>query len=194
MQGVLSELLGLDVKHEYTPHCHAEAMRDLNNNDTYSEETNRDLDMKVLKIRRVEGDYVDVGQGFMKSYIYRFIDEFDDMDCIHLFRDPKEVMESWKSRKPSQQEKWHLKSHWKKNLTRTNHILPEYENWEWECGEIAARFKHYKPYFRRTFEFDFRDLNDPSRWRELFSEFDIEYKAFDSVPDVFRNESESKLN
>ena len=178
MQNVFTELTGIDAKHEYMPHCIGKIMEDLNNNDIYSDETERDISEKVKKIRKINGCYIDTGQAFMKSYIYRLIDEFDDMYCIHLFRNPKDVVESWKSRKPSQQEKWHLKSHWDKNILRTDNVIPVYENWEWECGEIKARVEYYQPYFTGQFDFDFNDLNDPTRWGELFDELDIPSKKF----------------
>ena len=50
MQNVFTELTGIDAKHEYMPHCIGKIMEDLNNNDIYSDETER---ATLIQVRRL---------------------------------------------------------------------------------------------------------------------------------------------
>jgi len=160
--------------HEYRPHCIGKTMENINNSDVYTKETEEELSKKIREVnKRVsDGVYCETSQAFIKSYAPRILDEFKDVYCIYLFREPAEVAKSWKSRKVSHNKLWHLRSHWKKNILKTGK-LPLHKNILWECEEVKERYFHLKPQFKKSFEFDFKDINNPQEWSRLFKYFKI---------------------
>ncbi len=192
MSEVIKALTIIPSTCEFKPHCLGEVMEEINNLDEfdYSDETVKQLEGKIKEIRhRTKDDvYFESGSSFIRSYVERVLEEFNDACCVYLPRDPVDTRTAWYTRKANQQDIWHLKSHWKKNLFRTNNILDKHENFLWEWFEIRQRYYHYKPRFKKTFEFDFRDIESPKRWKEFFTYFGIEYKDFEEMPDVYKNE------
>lgn len=192
MSEVIKVLATIPSICEYIPHCLGEVMNEVNNLDefNYSAETTKQLEEKIAKIRQKtkDGIYFESGSSFIRSYVERVLEEFNDVCCIYLPRDPVDTRTAWYTRKLYQQDIWHLKSHWKKNLLRTNNILDKHENFLWEWFEIRQRYYHYKPRFKKTFEFDFRDIESPKRWKEFFTHFGVTHEDFDEMPDVFKNE------
>ena len=188
---VIKSLTSIPSFNEYRPHCLGNVMNEINNLDefNYLDETVKQLEGKMAEIRHrtEDGVYFESGSSFIRSYVERVLEEFDDACCVYLPRDPVDTRAAWYTRKAHQQEIWHLKSHWKKNLLRTNNILGKHENFLWEWFEIRQRYYHYKPRFKKTFEFDFRDIESPKRWKEFFTHFGIEHDDFNEMPDVDKN-------
>lgn len=189
MSEVIKALTAIPSFYEYVPHCIGKVMEEVNNL-VLSKETEEELDKKISCIKKLtqDGIYFESGSSFIRSYVDRVLDEFDDASIVYLFRDPVDTRTAWYTRKEHQQDIWHLKSHWKKNLLGTNNILDKHENFLWEWFEIRQRYYHYKDAFNKHFEFDFRDIENPEKWKEFFAHFGIAYKDFNEMPDVYKNE------
>ena len=162
---------------------------------------NRIIDELYDKISQIKndsrnGNYFESNQMFIKSFKDAVFRTLDDVYVIYLYRNPIEVTMSYYKKKQSQEKQWnnwHLQSHWKNNILRTSEPLSFYENCYWECMEIRERFLKLKyndmPWHsNKTFEFDFRKLNDIREWKKLFRQFGIKHKPFDRLPIVSKNE------
>lgn len=178
--------------HEPVPFCIGDTVKEVNTYvDSYSEDVNSEIanKLKQIEIDSIDGDYMESNQMFIKSYVDVVLENFDDVYCIYLYRDPLDTMLSWwKKIHNDLKTDWFLQSHWKKNILRTNKELFFFENARWQCHEVEKRFLKYKQKFTKTYVLDFEKLNDSLEWRRLFKHFRINHKDFRELPKVRQNE------
>lgn len=196
MSEVFRKLTAFPSFHEPMPRGDGETLRYVNNDLwPFSRQVEQELTNKVKQIRSdsQDGNYFESSQMFIKSFKDIVWFNFDDVYVIYLYRNPIEVTMSYYKKKLSQEKQWnnwHLQSHWKNNILKTRGKLSFYENCYWECMEIRERFLriYWELPKEKTFEFDFRKLNDVSEWKKLFKQFGIKHKPFDRLPLVSKNE------
>lgn len=181
--------------HEPMPRCDGETLRAANNKEELSEYVMDEFSAKRVQIGRDSrgGNYFESSQMFIKSFDEVAFNFFDDVYVIYLYRNPIQVALSW-CRKMATQEppynSWHLQSHWDNNILKTRGKLSYYQNCLWECLEIRERFLrlYWDMPQNRTFEFDFKKLNNVNEWKKLFDQFGIKHKPFKKLPDVNKND------
>jgi len=206
MYKVLNALTDLTVFHEPRPKFKTSRLCARINNDIGA--TDEEFEAACLeKITQIErdtdesGNYVETSHYFIKSYVDLILDNFDDVYCIYLHRNPIEVLGSWTLMVAKQLHtslEPHLEPHYKKNLLRIpDGGLDVYSTILWNWFEVHARFLHYKDRFVKTFDFDFKNINDTDTWKKMLDHFEIElkpeYANMTSLPDVFKYTSRTPL-
>lgn len=191
MASVFSLLTKIPSYHEMAPYCIGETSKDVNNNEVISENTRFVFRQKMAKIEHYsrDGNYFEANNMFIKSFIWPVMAHFDDVYCIYLHRNPMDTFLSHADRGWKFGYDWILQSHWKRNLLRTIEPLDYYENIMWNWFEVRKRFFHWKDDFVKTYDFDFRKLNDLEEYYKLFEHFGIHYKKIDRLPGFERNEN-----
>ncbi len=194
MSEVFRRLTAFPSFHEPKPRGEGETLKAVNNTGKLSNYVMDELFAKRIQIENDsrDGNYFESSQMFIKSFQEVVFNFFDDVYVIYLWRNPIEVTMSYYKKKLSQKKQWdnwHLLSHWNNNILKTRGELSFYENCYWECMEIRERFLrlYWDMPRHRTFEFDFRKLNDVSEWKKLFRQFGIKHKPFDRLPTVSKN-------
>ncbi len=194
MSEIFRKLTAFPSFHEPMPRCDGETLRAANNKEELSEYVMDEFSAKRVQIGRDsrDGNYFESSQMFIKSFDEVAFNFFDDVYVIYLYRNPIEVALSWCKKRSTQEppyNSWHLQSHWDNNILKTRGKLSYYQNCLWECLEIRERFLrlYWDMPPSRTFEFDFKKLNNVREWKELFRQFEIKHKSFDTLPKVAKN-------
>lgn len=176
--------------HESVPYCIGQTNYEVNNN-CISGDTQYILDEKVRRIRQSlshEGCYFEANNMFIKSFVWTVMDNFEDVYCIYLHRNPMDVFFSFGARNWRRGYDWLLKSDWKRNVLKPG-TLTYYENLMWMWYEVKARFEYFKPRFQKTWDFNFKDINDIEEYYKMFDHFGVLHKKIDSIPDDLKKNS-----
>ena len=191
MTSVFSLLTDIPSFHEMAPYCIGETSKDVNNNEVISENTRSIFRQKIAKIKHYskDGDYFEANNMFIKSFIWPVMANFDDVYCIYLHRNPMDTFLSHADRGWKFGYDWLLQSHWGKNQLKTQEAMLYYENIMWNWFEVRERFFRWKNQFIKTYDFDFRNLNNLEEYYKLFEHFGITYKKADKLPEFDRNEN-----
>ncbi|GAG82788.1 unnamed protein product, partial [marine sediment metagenome] len=107
--------------HESIPYCIGQTSYEVNN-DCVSRDTQYILDEKVRRIKRDSsppGDYFEANNMFIKSMVWTVLDNFDDVHCIYLHRNPMDVFFSLAARNWKRGWDWVLQPGWKLNRLKT---------------------------------------------------------------------------
>ena len=83
------------------------------------------------------------------------------------------------------QSRVHLKQRF--HILQTEKKLGFYENCLWQWFEVRERYYSLKPKFKKTYEFDFRKINDLDEWYKLFRHFRIKARKVDRFPSLKKN-------
>jgi hypothetical protein len=187
---VFRSLTGIPSFHEIQPYCIGKVCEEINNHVRLSKSTKQFLHEKVAQVKNYSkaGNYMESSSMFIKSYAELMLDSFDDVYCIYLYRNPLEVLQSWANKCEQKELDWFLQSHWPKNIFSTEKKLPFYENVLWQCFEVRERYYSLKYRFKKTYELDFRDLNNLLIWKKIFKHFGIKAKKVDRLPRLKKNE------
>lgn len=199
MTKIFALLTDIPSYHELAPYCIGETSKDVNNNEIISENTQLIFRQKMAKIKHYSKDdnYFESNNMFIKSFIWPVMANFDDIYCIYLHRNPMDTFFSHADRGWKFGYDWILQSHWKRNLLRTKEPLLYYENTMWNWFEVRERFFHWKDRFIKTYDFDFRKLNELEEYYKLFEHFEIPYKKIERLPDFDKsiyNRPEERLD
>jgi len=82
---------------------------------------------------------------------------------------------------------WFLQPHWKANILRREGDFSFMDIVEWNMDEVEARFEYYKPRFVKTWDFDFKNINNLKEYYRMFYHFEIEYKKVKTIPKLDKN-------
>ncbi len=178
--------------HEPKPFCVGPMLEEVNNKEwmNFSDETNNVLYEKIDQIKRdsdSEGNYFESSQMFIKSYWTDVLAAFGQISVIYIERNPIDVLLSYHLKCPWQQSMWFMESHWENVLLKTTEEQSFLENILWEWYEIKERWNEYKKLFDKTYELDFKKLNDMGEWKKLFSHFGIEHRVLDNPGHLKKN-------
>jgi len=177
--------------HEQKPKCINLVNQEMNNvpQEEWSPETREALELKIRNIRKAmdpSGNYMDSSHMFIKSYGPYILDEFEDIRVIYLWRDMPSLLASYSYR--AKREVWpldfQLRPEWKNNILRIEggNSIGFYPTVAFNYFEVMARFKAWSHRFTKTYEFPFRDLNNPERWRDMFERLEIEHAPVNQIP------------
>jgi len=178
--------------HEQIPYCIGQTSYELNNMIDPSDTTKRVVAEKIRRIKKdssPEGHYFEASNMFIKSFIYPVMEEFNDVYCIYLHRNPFDTFVSHAERGWKLGYDWLLQPHWNFNQIRLAKGLSYYEVIMWNWFEVRERFVHWQHKFVDTYDFDFKDLNNLLKYEEMFTQFGIKHKKIDNIPDFSRNEN-----
>lgn len=180
--------------HEPMPWCIGKTLEQVNtqNGHGLDAEVAKELDRKVAEVRKceVEGRYFESNQMFIKVYAERILDEFTNVGCLYLWRNPVEVLLSHHKKCSEQEDDWILQGHWTKNLLRTERPMSFYENVLWQWFEVRERFLKLRRRFRKTYVMDFTRLNDVNEWDRVFAHFGVTRRPGSQLPSLKRNNIE----
>lgn len=192
MSEIFQKLTSIPSFHEPQPWCAGQTLEEVNNSIGFlSYKTIEELNEKITQVKADtrDGWYFESNQIFIKSYIRPMLENFaGEIGCIYLHRNPIETIISYQKKNPRRDGAWKLRSHWKKNILRTEEILSFHENNLWQCLEIRERFLKYRQRFTKVFDFDFKDLNKAHVWKLLFNQFGIQHMPFTEIPMAGKNE------
>jgi len=187
---VFRTLTNIPSFHEPEPFCNGKVMEEVNTKVRYSKETKRILCEKIAQIEKdsKRGHYMESSQVFIKSYAELALESFDKVYCIYLYRNPIATLLSYvaKNRLSGASWDWTLQSQWAKNILQTEQKLDFPTTCFWQCLEVQERYYSLKKEFKKTYEFPFRDINDPVAWKKLFKHFRIKTKEFYELPEKLR--------
>lgn len=178
---VFRSLTGVPSFHEPYPWCVDKTLEEVNGVEPYSKETGLELAAKIEQIRECSyGDwYFESNQMFIKSYAYQVLHNFKEIGVLYIERNPVDIVLSYTKKSRNYGSGWFLRSNWKANMLRIDCKLPFYDNILWQWFEIKERYNWLKKYCAKTYELDFKNINDPEEWKRIFKCFGVEYKKFD---------------
>ncbi len=187
---IMRKLTCVPSFHEPQPWCVDDTLREVNDlpGAKHSAATTAELEEKWSQVQRdaMDGWYFESNQMFIKSYMQLFA--LDDIGVIYLWRNPMDVLLSYAKKCQRREAGWFLQSHWRFNHLRTTEPLSFYENVLWQWYEVRERYMRAREHFGKTYELDFRRLNEPEDWKKLFKHFGIPHRDFTHLPNVKRNE------
>jgi len=191
MASVFDLLTQIPSYHEMPPYCIGATSKEINNTLEISDSTRHIFNIKLDKIDHYskDGNYFEANNMFIKSLVVPILTRFDDVYCIYLHRNPMDTFLSHAERGWKFGYDWLLQSHWKKNRLRTKEPMLYYENIMWNWFEVRERFYHWRSRFVKTYDFDFKNLNNLEEYYKLFDHFDIAYKKVNALPSFDRNEN-----
>ena len=178
-------LTNIPSYHESVPYCIGQTSYEVNNS-CRSEQTQHVLDEKIRRIKRdssPEGNYFESNNMFIKSLAWTIADSFDDVCCIYLHRNPMDYFFSMAARNWKRGWDWILQPSWKMNILRTCKPTTYYEAVMFTWFEVRARFNYWKPLFKKTWDFDFNDINNLEEYYRMFEHLGIDYKKINKFPD-----------
>jgi len=185
MTQVFNHFTDIPSFHENPPYCIGQTSKEINN-DCISNESQKIIDEKIASVR-CHDDYFGSNNMFIKSFVWPFLDVFNDMYVIYLYRNPLDTFLSHAERGWRLGWDWLLQPQWKRNFMRTERAMNYLEAINWNWYEVRERYLRLKKYFKKTYEFDFRKLNDLNEYYKLFEHFGIEHKKVDVLPDFDKN-------
>lgn len=182
--------------HEPLPKCVNGTCQEVNADNILSDETNKILDIKIRRIEKASknGWYFESNHMFIKSLARLLAGIFDDIGCIYIERPITDYLMSYSQR--GKRYKWPLDFQLNPNddcnkLKMRYSDYSFYEILAWNWFEVKARYQKEKYQFLKTYEFDFRKINDITEWQKLFDHFEVPMKRkLDKIPDdMYRHES-----
>jgi len=176
---LLEHLTGIPSRHEPVPWMIGQTLKELNDGNA-SRETLFVLDQKIAQIRRDASrlGYIETNQQFIKCYADRVLDEFEDVYCIYLYRNPLDVIISYGEKLVGLPLDWFLQPHWERNAWRSEQPMRSYYDivlYNWY--EVRERYFRYKPKFTKTYELSFEDLNNLPEIYRMLRHFNVAYKV-----------------
>ncbi|NIM59995.1 MAG: hypothetical protein GTO16_13805 [Candidatus Aminicenantes bacterium] len=186
---IFNLLTDIPAYHEPRPECIGKVVEEINSHVKYSKATLQILNEKIDQIKgdSIRGKYMESNQMFVKCYADVVLNNFKDVYCIYLYRNPIAVLLSYAVKCQNHESGWFLRSHWPKNILQTEQKLGFYENCLWQWLEVRERYYSLKPKFKKTYEFDFRKINDLAEWYRLFRHFRIKARKVNRLPNLKRN-------
>lgn len=191
MASVFGLLTDVSSFHEVSPYCIGQTSKEINN-DCISERTQKVIDEKISNINAYD-NYFEANNMFIKSFVWPLLNVLDDMYVIYLHRNPHDTFLSLAERCWRMGWDWLLQPHWKKNFFRTEQEMNFLEAVDWNWHEVRERFLRLKGLFKKTYDFDFRKINDLEEYYKLFKHFGIKHKKIKELPSFDRNENVSGL-
>jgi len=146
-----------------------------------SEETRKVLEAKIqiIKENSSDGWYLESSQTFIKTFVFDFIEVFDDLGCIYIHRNLYDIIRSYAKHTDFQiPEEWFLRPGWARNEI----YFPCKDEWSWfdivsfNWFEVKQRFLAFRKYFKWTKEIDFADISNPDTYYQIFRELGISPK------------------
>ena len=183
--------------HEPLPKCVNEVCAEMNCVDEIvPSETQDILNIKIQRIKKAakNGWYFESNHMFIKSFFKTIIWPFEEMGCIYINRPITDYLMSYSQR--GKRHKWpldfQLDPTWEQNeLQMKPSDYSFYEILAWNWFEAKARYLKAQYMFKKTYEFDFRKINDIGEWQKLFAHFEVPLKRkVDKIPDdLYRHQS-----
>ena len=164
--------------HEEVPFCIGQTSYEINNN-CISETTQRVLDAKMKQIDKNSnsiGDYFEANNMFIKSFAWETLKSFEDVYCIYLHRNPADVFFSLGNRNWRKGYDWLLRPQWERSVIKVDYSTTYYEDLMLMWYEVKARFEQLKPRFKKTWDFNFKDLNNLDEYYRMLEHFEIPHK------------------
>jgi hypothetical protein len=155
----------------------------------YDRDVANELDKKMDQIRgyTIDENYFESNQLFIKCYAERVLDEFKNVCCIYLWRNPIETLISRHKKCTEQEADWILQPEWPRNALRSTRPMSFFETVLWEWFEVRERFYRLRPRFKKTYVLEFSRLNDVNEWDRLFDHFGVRRRPNADLPRLRRN-------
>ena len=177
--------------HEQKPKCVNVVSYEMNNlpQKKWSPHTKKVFETKIRNISKTAektGTYMDSSHMFIKSFGPHIFDLFDDIRVIYLWRDLPSLLASYSYR--AKRNVWpldfQLRPEWKNNILKIKdgNSIGFYPTVAFNYFEVLARFKAWEHRFSKTYEFPFRDLNNPERWRDMMERLEIDAAPIKHIP------------
>ncbi len=183
--------------HEPLPKCVSWTCKEMNSGDkAITGKTRKIINTKIQRIGDAakDGWYFESNHMFIKSFFPEVMDEFNNVSCIYINRPIINYLLSYSRR--GKRDKWpldfQLDPSWRENGGQPdNNDYGFYEMVAWNWFEVKARYLKSKHLFKKTYEFDFRKINDIAEWQKLFDHFEVPMKRkLDKIPDdMYRHQS-----
>ena len=188
---VFNALTDVPAFHEPLPYFTSEVLEDINDADALPVRAQKQLAEKVslVRLRTKNGFYMESNQQFIKAYAKTVLNNFDDVGCIYLWRNPIDVAVSYAGKCRNFENDWFLQPHWKQNILRSTHPMSFYEAIIWQWYEVRERYYKLKPKFKKTFELPFTELNSLITLCKMFKHFGIEVNKNANLDSLEKNEN-----
>lgn len=131
--------------------------------------------------------YVEVDNGFLKSYGHQLLDAIPDLEFVHLTRNPLLQAKSAENRKshPSPDRPYFLWPTWRRNALRLSEQatagLSNFQLALWYWFEMELRYVDFleRRGVRSRMEVCIDDLNTPGKAEELFARIGVRHRPLD---------------
>lgn len=146
--------------------------------------------------------YVEVDNGFLKSYGYHLYDAVPDLEFVHLTRDPLLQAKSAENRRyhPSPERPYFLWPTWERNTLRLGEEvtagLSDFQLALWYWFEMEFRYVDFISRFgiEPVTHIDVDDLNDPQKVHDLFGLLGIRHRPLNLDANRNLGPRESRLS
>ena len=156
------------------PICYGDLMHRFNDNKTTSKDFKEKID--CVKSYSEKGDYFESSPYFIRTFFEAILENFIDIKVIHMLRDPMEVAKSYTNRGSRPGTKWRMSiSATNSYLPMTDVILSDFQKNLWDWFECEMRYHREKHRFKEIYEFEFKKINSPNTWKDLFNWLDIDF-------------------
>lgn len=181
---MMKQLTAIPSFHETEPYCIGQTNYEVNNCCT------SDITKRVLaaKVRQIEinsdsgGNYFESNNMFIKSFSGTVLNAFrGDVYCIYLHRNPVDVFFSLGNRNWRKGYDWLLRPQWERSVIKIDYPTTYYEDLMLMWHEVQARFNQLKPQFKKTWDFNFKDLNNKKEYYRMLEHFEIPYQEINIV-------------
>jgi hypothetical protein len=189
MAQAMGALTDIPSFHEQSPFCIGETSKEINN-DCISGPTRAIIDEKIEKVKACP-NYFEASNMFIKSFVWPFLDAFDDLHVVYLHRNPMDTFVSHAERGWKLGWDWLLQPRWKRNFLRSDEPMTYLEGIMWNWFEVRERFLRLRPRFRKTYDFDFRKIGDMTEYHKMLDHFGIPYRRIYEMPQFDRNENKA---
>lgn len=150
---------------------------------------------KVDKIEKW-GDYCETSSMFIKVWVDKFLDAFyKDVYCIYLDRNVMDYFASYIQHTEAYTSGHMgslLHSCWSNNVLKMPESLNWYNTILWNYYEVKARYSLWKFSFKKTYCFDFEQINNRSEYHRMFDYFGIPFDRSVPLPDKGKNSLEDR--
>jgi len=189
LAGIFDALTDIPSFHEPQPYIINDVLEALNNNDNLQPHEASVIKEKLdlIELHSKSGNYFESNQQFIKAYVRHVLGRFNDVSCIYLYRNPLDSLISYAEKCRHFESDWFLKPEWRHNILRCQPGLSFYEMVLWQWYEVRARYYRWKPYFRKTYELDFKNLSNPDEIKRMFRTLGVDYSPFGELPEVDTN-------
>ena len=181
----MKQLTDIPSFHEAVPYCIGQTNYEVNDC-CISDITHRVLDAKIRQIEAnsdSQGNYFEANNMFIKSFSGAVLNAFrDDVYCIYLHRNPIDVFFSLGNRNWRKGYDWLLRPQWERSIIKVDYQTTYYEDLMLMWYEVQARFEKLKPQFKKTWDFNFKDLNNLEEYYKMFEHFGIDHKRVSEIP------------
>jgi hypothetical protein len=194
--------------HEPLPKCVNKTCREINTREIDKPETNLSSETfrvwanRIFNIDEIKKDgwYFESNHMFIKSMGKGITATYGPkkIGCIYINRPLIDYLMSYSQRGKRQKFPLDFQLHptWHENHFKIKDFEYEYGFYEqlaWNYFEVKARYLNLKRkhQFAKTYEFDFRKINDITEWQKLFAHFEVPLKRkVDKIPDdMYRHQS-----